>query len=546
MILQELLVPLTMDDSAFGSGIEGAITKASSFGTFLGNMASSVVSGAFDLLGKGVDFVGNSLKNMVGEAASSQEALSQLEAVIKSTGGVAGVTSEQANELASALQKTTRFSDEQILSGESLLLTFTSIGKDIFPKATETILDMSQALGQDLKSSALQLGKALNDPIAGVSALRRVGVQFTDSQEEMIKSLVESGRLEEAQTMILKELQVEFGGSAEAAGKTFKGQLDILNNKLSDVKEKIGGAVLPILGTLTEKFSNLIDTPQVQQIINDVSGWLDDMGGKIEGWVNSPEFDTFMDNVLTGLSDTTSYITENLPKWIQNFSDFMKTINDVKDSISEFVKSSKKDFEDFKTSSKAETDAISLHWNEMISNMETLMRKFFGNTGISLIIDWKQVGISALQAIDIAIWIVNISILGWIDIIDAVKSKWYDFKNNVLPILSTIGSIAAIAFNPFVAVMNIVNTLISSIITGLYILSDLLLNLDFSGISSLDSSINGTTGGNSFLYSDSAFNRDYSYPMQNNSTNQPVTINYDEMGRVIGRVVAFELAKATA
>jgi len=30
---------------------------------------------------------------------------------------------------------------------------------------------MSTAMGQDLKSSAIQLGKALNDPIQGVAAL---------------------------------------------------------------------------------------------------------------------------------------------------------------------------------------------------------------------------------------------------------------------------------------------------------------------------------------------------------------------------------------
>ena len=64
------------------------------------------------------------------------------------------------------------------------MLTFTGVGKDVFPQAIQTVLDMSQALGQDLKSSTVQLGKALNSPIDGITALSRVGVSFTDAQKK--------------------------------------------------------------------------------------------------------------------------------------------------------------------------------------------------------------------------------------------------------------------------------------------------------------------------------------------------------------------------
>lgn len=190
----------------------------------------------------------------------SEDAAAQLGAVLKSTGGIAGVTAQQANDLAASFQKTTKFSDEAILSGENLLLTFTAIGKDIFPQATQTMLDMSQALGQDTKSSAIQLGKALQDPILGVTALRRVGVNFSEDQQKVIKNLVETGKKAEAQKLILKELQTEFGGSAEAAGDTFGGALVRLQNTFGDLMETIGGSIAesldPFIGTLMDFVEN--------------------------------------------------------------------------------------------------------------------------------------------------------------------------------------------------------------------------------------------------------------------------------------------------
>src|SRR5437899_10345755 len=131
-----------------------------------------------------------------------------------------------------------------------MLLTFTNIGKNVFPQATKTVLDMSQALGQDAKSSAIQLGKALNDPITGVSALQRVGVTFSQVQKDQIKHFMDTNNIAGAQGVILKELGKEFGGSAVAAGKTFGGQMAILGQRLDDVKQNIGDKLMPYLTKL--------------------------------------------------------------------------------------------------------------------------------------------------------------------------------------------------------------------------------------------------------------------------------------------------------
>lgn len=204
----------------------------------------------------------------------SQNALAQLNAVLKSTKGAAGVSAKALEDQASALQKVTTFSDEAIMSAQSMLLTFTNVRKEMFTRAIPTILDMSQALGQDLKSSAIQLGKALNDPIRGVTALRRVGVSFTEEQQKQIATMVEAGDVTKAQALILRELQVEFGGSAKAAGDTFAGKMAILKNQIDDVKESIGEIIVNALGPLAARLSTFIASDQFQQWLAKLNEWI--------------------------------------------------------------------------------------------------------------------------------------------------------------------------------------------------------------------------------------------------------------------------------
>lgn len=121
------------------------------------------------------------LGKSISEAKEAQMVNAQLDAVLKSTGGAVGLTAAQISNYASELQKTTGIADDVIGTGQNMLLTFTNIGKDVFPKATETMLDMATAMNggmtpsaEQLKGQAIQLGKALNDPVEGISALTRV------------------------------------------------------------------------------------------------------------------------------------------------------------------------------------------------------------------------------------------------------------------------------------------------------------------------------------------------------------------------------------
>jgi len=228
------------------SGLEGALGKArgaiGGFGSGLGKIAA-IAGGALAV--DKLKAFGMASLDAFGE---SQKVAGQTEAALKSTGGAAGVTAGHVGDLANQLKKLSGMSDESIQSGQNLLLTFTGIknqagaGNDIFDQTSKVMVDMAARMGGDASRSAIQLGKALNDPVKGLTALTRVGVSFTDQQKEQIKQLVASGDTLGAQKIILAELNKEFGGSAKAMGEAMT-PIDRLKLKFDDFQEVVGGKV---------------------------------------------------------------------------------------------------------------------------------------------------------------------------------------------------------------------------------------------------------------------------------------------------------------
>jgi hypothetical protein len=182
------------------------------------------------------------------------KAETKVQQAIKSTQGVASRTLEQLKQQAKDLQKTTLFGDEEILKGATAtLLTFTKISGEQFDEAQKVVLDLSTAMGTDLQSASLQVGKALNDPILGVTALARSGIQFTQQQKDVIKSLAETGKVAEAQKLILEELNTQFGGQAEAAAKVGLGFWKQIQNQIGDASEELGKYMLNFFGLIKEQ-----------------------------------------------------------------------------------------------------------------------------------------------------------------------------------------------------------------------------------------------------------------------------------------------------
>lgn len=202
--------------------------------------------------------VGAFVSSSVAEYNVGAQVDAQLAAGIKSTGGIAGKNMGGMKGQAERLQKTTLYDDEATKNAQSIMLTFTKVRDEVFDRSIPLVQDLATKMGTDLNSAALQVGKALNDPIGGVTALRRAGVQLSDQQKEQIALFVKSGQVAKAQAIILKELQVEFGGSAEAAGKAGTGGMTILKNKISDLKENLGEATYKGIAPMADAFSDLV------------------------------------------------------------------------------------------------------------------------------------------------------------------------------------------------------------------------------------------------------------------------------------------------
>lgn len=211
-------------------------------------------------------------------ANTQAKAEAKVQQAIKSTSGAAKLSFEQLASFASELQGKTLFGDENILNNATAqLLTFTNIAGENFKRTQAVALDLSTVLDSDLKSASIQLGKALNDPVKNLSALSRSGIQFSKEQTAVIKSLAETGRLAEAQSVILDELERQYGGQAEAQAKVGAGALVQLKNSWGDFMEQVGAAILPGLNKVVAVLQRVVTwlqtlSPTTKTIIVVIAG----------------------------------------------------------------------------------------------------------------------------------------------------------------------------------------------------------------------------------------------------------------------------------
>lgn len=174
------------------------------------------------------------LMRFIEETKQAQAEQAQLAAVLQSTGNAAGYSQQRLNEMADAFAKTSNFDSGEITTGITRMLSYAGVAGETLPKAMQATIDMATRLGMEVSQASELVGKALDVPSQGMTALTKQGFKFTDAQKEMAKELEQTGRKAEAQAIILGEMGFAYDGAAAAARDTLGGALADLQKSFKD------------------------------------------------------------------------------------------------------------------------------------------------------------------------------------------------------------------------------------------------------------------------------------------------------------------------
>lgn len=227
---------------------------------------------ALDGIGSAAAIVGGVVTGLftktVADARESEKANKRLEQVFRSMGDTTGKAAKQAEDYASKLEFQIGVEDESIQLTQAKLATFKAVSSEtarmagVFDQATQYAYDLAATGFGTAEDNAVQLGKALQDPVKGIGALKRAGVTFTDQEKNKIKALVKSNKTLEAQKIILNALKTQVGGVAASTADP----LDKMHVAFTEISEQVGKFLLPYL----QKFATWVSgfVPKMQT-------WLD-------------------------------------------------------------------------------------------------------------------------------------------------------------------------------------------------------------------------------------------------------------------------------
>lgn len=251
--------------SAAIGGIGGPVGEISAK---IGSFTSLIGRGglALGVFSAAVTAVGVATTAAVSHMAKLEVASAKTEALLKATGSASGFTAQQLDSMARSVALNTLASTEGVRDAQNALLTFKSVSGPIFAQTVALGQDMAAVFGGDIKSATVQLGKALEDPITGLTALRRVGVSYTEQQKDQIRAMVEAGDKAKAQKLILQELHAQIGGAGKAEASGLNGALDTLWHRWDDLLElwdkKTGGTakVTAIVNQMASGMKNVAES----------------------------------------------------------------------------------------------------------------------------------------------------------------------------------------------------------------------------------------------------------------------------------------------
>lgn len=226
--------------------------------------AAGFIAGAF----AGIS-IANVFQTFIRESIEAQNEQAQLAAVLKSTGQAAGFTAEQLNKMSAELAGRSVFSEGDITKAQTRLLSYTGIVGEQFPEAMQAVIDMAARMGMSVEQSAETIGRALDIPSKGLTALQKQGFRFTEEQKKAVEQLEETGRVAEAQAIVLDALKVSYGGAAEAARNTLGGAIAALQEQIRTLLTGSDGN-LEGLRSAIEQITVALKNPETQRAIDDL------------------------------------------------------------------------------------------------------------------------------------------------------------------------------------------------------------------------------------------------------------------------------------
>lgn len=244
-------------------GIKAAQNEFGKIGKTLG-AAFAAVGAATAAAAAGLIKFGS---DSIAAAENVAQANNRLGQVAKSM-GIFGAQTDQVTDrlikFAEANELTVAVDAEVIKATQAKLLTFKNLAATAdevggsMDRATMAALDLAAAGFGSAETNAVQLGKALQDPIKGITALARAGVTFTQVEKDKIRALVESGNVLEAQNLILSAIETQVGGTAQATAKAS----DKIKLAFDNISESVGEALLPVFNDFANELTKI--TPELE------------------------------------------------------------------------------------------------------------------------------------------------------------------------------------------------------------------------------------------------------------------------------------------
>lgn len=216
----------------------GAIKPASDS---LGSLGSNAKSVNASIMGMGIQFAAVSgviasavyaAKEFVGAAIESEENVSRLNVALKQTGLNSDTASKKFQDLASSIQETTIYSDDQVMALEAMLQNLGQFTEKGLEEATKASIELASAFKIDLSSAALLVGKAAS---GNVQAFQRMGIEIKKGKTDS-----------ETFANTLKELE-RFTGSSSEEIKTLGGSMKYLGNQTGEFAETAGFSISNLL-----------------------------------------------------------------------------------------------------------------------------------------------------------------------------------------------------------------------------------------------------------------------------------------------------------